>query len=131
MKSTFSGTIIKIVLNQKEYCMPVQNYGVLKAHPVAARKGSHNPHYQIHVVDANGVDYRIAVNVQSQDSPPALLYYPLADFRYPTLAQQSQLDDLSSGYTALPSQPGGLAIDFQRGGFFDPNQIPQLFTVET
>ena len=110
--------------------MPVQNYGVLKAHPVEAQKGQQNPHYQIHLVDANGVNYRIAVNVQSQDNPLALLYYPMANFQYPTTAQQTQLDDLSTGYTALPSQPGGLAIDFQRCGFFDPNQIPQLFTVE-
>ncbi len=110
--------------------MPVANYGVLKAHPVAARKGQSNPHYQIHVVDANGVDYRIAVNVQSQDNPPALLYYAVANFQYPTPAQQTQLVELSTGYTALPSQPGGLAIDFQRGGFFDPQQISQLFTIE-
>lgn len=111
--------------------MPVQNYGVLKAHPVKAQKGQSNPHYQIHVVDANDVDYRIAVNVQSQDNPPALLYYTVANFQYPTPEQQTQLDELSTGYTALPGQPGGLAIDFQRGGFFDPNQIPQLFQVET
>ncbi|HEY0756411.1 MAG TPA: YukJ family protein [Ktedonobacteraceae bacterium] len=110
--------------------MPVQNYGVLKAHPVNALKGSSNPHYQIHVVDANQVDYRIAVNVQSQDNPPALLYYALANFQYPTQAQQTQLAELSTGYTALPKQAGGLAIDFQRGGFFDPSQISQLFTVE-
>ena len=111
--------------------MPVQNYGVLKAHPLEGQKGQDNPHYQIHVVDTNGVDYRIAVNVQSQDNPPALLYYHVTGFQYPTLAQQTQLDDLSSGYTALPSQPGGLAIDFQRGGFFDPNQISRLFVVES
>lgn len=111
--------------------MPVENYGVLKAHPVKAVKGQHNPHYQIHVVDENGVDYRIAVNVQSQDRPPALLYYPMANFQYPNSAQQAQLAYLSTGYTALPAEPGGLAIDFQRGGFFDSNQIPQLFRVET
>ncbi len=111
--------------------MPVQHYGVLKAHPVEARKGTTNPHYQIHVVDANQVEYRIAVNVQSQDNPPNLLYYAVANFQYPTSEQQTQLDDLSTGYTALPSQPGGLAIDFQRGGFFNPDDIPQLFTVET
>src|SRR5258708_5530125 len=114
--------------------MPVQDYGVLKAHPLEARKGSHNPHYQIHVVDENGVDYRIAVNVQSQDNPPALLYYTLANFQYPTAAQQSQLNSLPSGFSALPiagGETGGLAIDFQRGGFFDPSQISQLFTVET
>jgi len=111
--------------------MPVQNYGVLKAHPVDARKGTENPHYQIHVVDADGVDYRIAVNVLSQDSPPALLYYAVSDFRYPTPDRQTLLEGLSSGYTALDSVPGGLAIDFQRGGFFDPARIPQLFTVES
>ncbi len=110
--------------------MSVQNYGVLKAHPVEAQKGQQNPHYQIHMVDENGVDYRIAVNVQSQDQPLSLLYYPVANFHYPTPSQQNQLAELATGYTALASQPGGLAIDFQRGGFFDSTQISQLFTVE-
>ena len=107
--------------------MPVQNYGVLKAHPVEGQRGQQSPHYQIHVVDENGVNYRIAVNVQSQDKPLSLLYYPVANFQYPTVAQQTQLVSLATGYTALASQPGGLAIDFQRGGFFDVNSDSPAF----
>jgi uncharacterized protein YukJ len=98
---------------------------------VAVVKGTVNPHYEIHVVDANGTDYRIAVDVHSQDDPPNLLYHPVADFRYPTDAQQAQLATLATGFSALASQPGGLALDYQRGGFFDPAQVSQLFTVES
>lgn len=46
--------------------MALKNYGVLKGRPIARRLGSgSSPHYQIHVVDEAGTNYRIAVNVKS------------------------------------------------------------------
>ena len=46
--------------------MPLDAYGVLIATPVELRRESSadTPHFQIHVVDDAGVDYRIAVNVE-------------------------------------------------------------------
>ncbi len=111
--------------------MPEKNYGVVKAHPIEGLPGtSSDSHYEIHVVDANNTHYRIAVNVLSQDQPSALMYYLNPDFSYPTAGQQNQLSALPSGFTPLPNEPGGLAFDYQRGGFFTLDQIAQLFTVE-
>ena len=47
--------------------MAINKYSVLKGKAIDSRLASgRNPHYQIHVVDENE-EYRIAVNVQSQD----------------------------------------------------------------
>jgi uncharacterized protein YukJ len=50
--------------------MPLNQYGVLKGRPVAAKReqDSQSPHYQVHIV-ANDEHYRIAVNVMSVKSP--------------------------------------------------------------
>jgi uncharacterized protein YukJ len=57
--------------------MPIANYGVLRARPIARRLGAgQNPHYQIHCVAPNPnpqrpqpEHFRIAVNVKSRQSP--------------------------------------------------------------
>ena len=47
--------------------MALKNYSVLKGRPVENRLASGaNPHYQVRVVD-DTAEYRIAINVQSQD----------------------------------------------------------------
>src|SRR3712207_1878996 len=55
--------------------------------------------------------YRIAVNVLSQASPSELLFLVDDDLRHPVTAR---LPELAPGFTALPSQPGALALDFIR-----------------
>ena len=99
--------------------MPLDAYGVLSAKPVErTREGSTDtPHYQVDVVDDGGIHYRIAVNVQSQQSPSELLYLADQDFRHPVTAQ---LDGLGSGWRALPSRPGEAALDYIRANLFDP-----------
>ena len=55
--------------------MSLDRYGVLVG-TVVGRKpetGTDTPHYQIHV-RSNSIDYRVAVNVRSAQSPPDLLY---------------------------------------------------------
>lgn len=107
--------------------MPIQNYGVLKARlqrGVQATAGS--PHYQILVVDENETKFRVAVNVESQDQPVDLQYYVVEDFQH---AITGQLSMLSSTFTALDSQPGGLALDYIRGGLFPLDQVDQLFAI--
>ena len=97
--------------------MPLKQYGVLAGRVVGGRAEGEagSPHFEIHV-EAAGTDFRIAVNVLSQDSPSELLYAAVEDFRHPML---TALAALSEGFTQVPSQAGGLAVDFIRGNLFD------------
>ncbi len=105
--------------------MPLNAYGVLIATPVERRRESStdSPHFQIHARDADGVDYRIAVNVQSQQAPSELLYLVDDDVRHPVTAA---LAGLAPGWNALPSRPGEASLDFVRGNLFDPAQMRPL-----
>ena len=97
--------------------MPVKQYGVLKGKALDGTRESEasSPHYQVHI-QAGTVHYRIAVNVKSQLSPSELLF--VVDDRFQHLMTAS-LPDLPVGFTPLPSQPGGQAIDFIRGNLFN------------
>ena len=107
--------------------MPIQNYGVLKARPLqGVQATASSPHYQILVVDENETKFRVAVNVESDNQPVDLQYYIDADFQN---AITSQLSTLVSTFTALDSQPGGLALDYVRGGLFPLDQVDQLFAI--
>lgn len=99
--------------------MPLKNYGVLAATAVDRRRedSTDTPHYQIHLRDAAGTDYRAAVNVESQQAPSELLQIVVDDFRHPLTGL---LPAAGSGWTDLPSKPGTAALDFIRGNLFDP-----------
>jgi uncharacterized protein YukJ len=96
--------------------MPLNKYGVLVGRAVDSRRegGSDSPHYQLRI-DAAGTSYRIAVNVLSQESPSELLYLADDDFRHPVTAAVA---GLAPGWHAIPSKPGGAALDFIRGNLF-------------
>ena len=104
--------------------MPLSSYGVLTASAVGRRRegATDSPHYQIHAVDAAGVDYRIAVNVLSQESPSELLYLAVDDFRHPIT---DLLGDLP-GWNPQPSRPGTASLDFIRGNLFAPADVRSL-----
>jgi uncharacterized protein YukJ len=103
--------------------MALKNYGVLKGRPISSRLGAgQSPHYQIHMVD-NTTDYRIAINVKSKLAPSELLYLIVDDFRHPTI---DDLATLPVGYSLLPSQPGGRALDYVRGNLFARNDMRPL-----
>ena len=92
---------------------------MLTARAVAGRReGTEDdtPHYQVHLVDDTGVNYRAAVNVKSASSPSELLYLALEDYRHPVTAA---LRALPSGWTALPPTPGGASLDYIRANLFD------------
>lgn len=97
--------------------MSITGYGVLVGRVVdgKAEPGQQTPHYQVQV-RAAAVDYRIAVNVRSAQNPPDLLYVADEMFTHPLLAD---LVGLADGFTAIPSRPGGLALDYIRGNLFD------------
>ena len=96
--------------------MPLSSYGVLIGRAVDCRRegGTDTPHYQVRI-DAAGTSYRIAVNVLSSESPSELLYLADDDFRHPVT---STVAGLGAGWHALPSRPGGAALDFIRGNLF-------------
>ncbi|MBH1938133.1 DUF2278 family protein [Streptomyces sp. AV19] len=105
--------------------MPIARYGVLACHAVDRRRegSTDTPHYQIHLVDNSGTDYRAAVNVLSQQAPSELLYLADDDFRHPLT---SLLPPAGSGWTPLPSERGGAALDFIRGNMFVPAAMRTL-----
>ena len=103
--------------------MPLSNYGVLKGRPIGRQLGSGSrPHYQVHVVDED-TDYRIAINVKSQTSPSELLFLVDENLQHPISAG---LEDVPLGFTEIPRQPGGQALDYIRGNLFDPARMVPL-----
>jgi len=104
--------------------MPIQHYGVLKGRPISRRLGSgSSPHYQIQVVDQDGTNYRVAVNVLSQQAPSEVMYYVKQFFVHPITAIVEQL---SSGFHELPSTPESGALDFIRGNLLQPGLMTPL-----
>ncbi len=100
--------------------MPIKRYGVLRARPRACLFASEeSPHFQIHAHSAAG-DFRIAVNVSSIRRPPSLLCLIQENVR-PDLA--ARMSRLASGFTLLRRRRGGLALDYVRGGLFDPGEM--------
>jgi uncharacterized protein YukJ len=105
--------------------MPLSSYGVLSARAVDSRRegSGDTPHYQIHVVDDEGTEYRIAVNVQSQQSPSELLYLVDDHFAHPVATAAGGLD---SKWHPLASGPGGPNLDYIRANLFEPAQMRLL-----
>ena len=97
--------------------MPLRQYVVLVGQVMGSRAEGEadTPHFQIRV-GAAGTDFRVAVNVLSQESPSELLYVAVEDFHHPMLEQAVALPD---GVTSLQRVAGGLALDFIRGDLFD------------
>ncbi|MGH9280576.1 MAG: DUF2278 family protein [Acidimicrobiales bacterium] len=105
--------------------MTVPNYGVLKGKALAGKlagKGGKKPHFQIHI-RAVEVEHRIAVNVVSDQAPSELLFLLVPDFAHPLLAR---LPELAEGFTPIPSEPAGLAVDFVRDTLFQPTDMKAL-----
>jgi uncharacterized protein YukJ len=102
--------------------MPLKKYGVLKGTAIDRRFASGaNPHYQVHIVD-DAVDYRIAVNVQSQDG--SQVHYVVEPwFDHPIL---QLIHELPLGFNPLASKPGGMALDFIRGNLVDRTEFVPL-----
>jgi uncharacterized protein YukJ len=70
--------------------------------------------------------FRVAVNTRSGTShsqKSALLYLADDDFRHEVTRRLSTVDD---GEHHLESRPGGLALDYQRGGMFNRRHMRQI-----
>jgi uncharacterized protein YukJ len=107
--------------------MPIDRYGVLKGQVVDGRvETSDTPHYQIRLRTPDA-DYRAAVNVRSAQHPPDLLFLLDDDFRHPLT---DHLASLPCGFTGLPSQAGGAALDYIRANLFDPREMRVVPTAQ-
>jgi uncharacterized protein YukJ len=104
--------------------VPLKSYGVLSGAVTGARREGRTdtPHYQIEIADDAGIHYRVAVNVESQQSPSELLYRVVEDFRHPI----TDALPTASGWTPLPPAPGGANLDFIRANLFDPTTMRLL-----
>ena len=96
--------------------MALKNYSVLKGRPVENRLASGaNPHYQVRVVD-DIAEYRIAINVQSQDKSD-LEYLISSHWQHPI---QDNLQELPFGIHTIQRRPNDIALDYIRGNIVDP-----------
>ena len=103
--------------------MPLsKGYACLKGRPIGNRIAtSRKPHYQVHI-SANGVHYRIAINVQSNDGSE-VQYMVRSQFSHPLT---DSLSSLAQGRIPVASQPGGIALDFIRGNLAQPWEFVPL-----
>lgn len=96
--------------------MPLKRYSVLKGRVVDVRLASGaNPHYQLRVID-DDAEYRVAVNVRSQDLSD-LDYLIDSQFRHPL---QDDLRERPLGLHTLERTPSGGGLDYIRGNVVDP-----------
>jgi uncharacterized protein YukJ len=73
------------------------------------------PHYEIWVVAGN--NYRIAVNVRSDDESEVLAYFD-SNFTLPTKLNLPQLAAGAPGFHALATGPTGKGLDYLRDNLF-------------
>ncbi|MGN4073070.1 DUF2278 family protein [Burkholderia gladioli] len=97
------------------------NYGLLKGTVSGHLRDADDDHYQI-LVHAGDEVFRIAVNVKSSaPHSPSTVLFESRDTLPDSLS--SQLMAAEIGFTKLASKPGGLAIDFVRGGLVDTSAM--------
>ena len=107
--------------------MSLQSYGVLVGSITNAldstaamqKNPGSKPHFQI-LVEANNVQYRIAVNVKSDQQPSDLQFYLNDDYKHPIL---DHLKELTAGFLKLDNKPNTAALDYIRGNLFDFNNL--------
>ena len=105
--------------------MSIKNYGVVTGRVferILATKT--DEHYQI-LLNHGDDPHRVAVNTQSTTPPSQVLFYADVNFKHPITDAILQAN-LPTGFTALPSKPGGIALDFIRGNLFDPSAMVPL-----
>ena len=94
------------------------NYGVLKGTVAGHLRDADDDHYQI-LVHAGKTVHRIACNVKSAapKAPSTVLFQSKTAL---PAGLVKMLEALAVGYTKVPSKPGGVAMDYVRGGIVRP-----------
>ena len=104
--------------------MPIRNYGVVKGRVVRGIPERHGrtPHFQVRV-SADGVHFRVSVDIRSASGQPDLLFYADGDFRHSFLERLIGLED---GFHPLePNRESG-ALDYVRGSLVRREQMRPL-----
>jgi uncharacterized protein YukJ len=105
--------------------MSIKNYGVV-AGRVFARVLAKTTDEHYHLLLNRGNDpHEVAINTQSTTPPSQVLFYANLDFQHPITDMILQAG-LPLNFTPLPSQPGGIALDFIRGNLFNPADMVPL-----
>src|SRR5215210_411864 len=111
----------------EENCVGLRRYSVFTGkvvdrHPEVWGK---SPHYHI-LLEGGGQRYRIAINTRSGTShhrDSDLLYFADDDFQHEITRRLAIVAD---GDLQVESRPGGLALDYQRGGMFDRRHMRRI-----
>src|SRR3954451_14131887 len=104
--------------------MTLKAYGVLAGRAIDRRRegAADTPHYQIHVRAIDGTNFRVAVNVQSQESPSELLYLVNDNLQHPITTTL----DVGVGWRPLPPGPGSSNLDYIRANLIDRTAMRAL-----
>ncbi|WP_025682578.1 DUF2278 family protein [Paenibacillus maysiensis] len=103
--------------------MPIK-YGVLKAIPKKFKLGKHNQHLEVLMeVSHSKEKFRLAINIQSQAWPSEVLYLIGENFNS---SQITHLQGMEEGVTGINKNNREIALDYVRGGLFDPKQMTPL-----
>jgi uncharacterized protein YukJ len=97
------------------------NYGVLKGTVAGHLRDADDDHYQI-LVHAGATVHRIASNVKSSapNAPSIVLFQSTTSL---PITLTKGLRALAPGFKNLPPKPGGLAMDYVRGGIVKPKSM--------
>ncbi|MET3211659.1 UNVERIFIED_CONTAM: uncharacterized protein YukJ [Paenibacillus sp. PvR008] len=103
--------------------MPIK-YGVLKAIPKEFKLGKDDQHLEVLMeVSQSKEKFRLAINIQSQAWPSEVLYLIGENFNS---SQITHLQGMEEGFTGINKNNRVIALDYVRGGLFDPKQMTPL-----
>lgn len=107
--------------------MGTRRYSVFSGRVVDRQPETHgkSPHYHI-LLEGGGQRFRVAINTRSGTSHHRhsdLLYFADDDFRHEITRRLAAVAD---GDLQVESRPGGLALDYQRGGMFDRRHMRRV-----
>jgi uncharacterized protein YukJ len=116
-----------VVFRTRVSGVAIRRYNVFSGRVVDRQPESRNrsPHFHI-LLEGGGLRFRVAVNTQSGTSHSRtsdLLYFADDDFRHDVTRRLRAVGD---GDHRVESRPGGLALDYQRGGLFDHRQMRRI-----
>lgn len=104
--------------------MPLKTYGVLKGKALDTKIGTgENPHYQVLIQDNKETNYRIAINIKSQNFPSEVLYFVSENFNSGNI---TKLPNLEFGFTLIDRNNIDIALDYIRGNLFDSSEMIPL-----
>lgn len=109
--------------------MALKNYGVLKGKIKSTMQGDDKdktPHYEVHI-KAEEEDFRIAINIKSGAKPSEVLYFVSEDFNSEDI---TILPTLDYGFTPINKDNRDIALDYIRGGLFNPCKMIPLIPIK-